>query len=50
MDTRKNFVVIVTDPTEQVYVYRFWTEEEAWDFVAKYESTDCINFEVAKLI
>ena len=50
MDTRKNFVVIITDPAENVTVHRFETEEEAWNFVAEWESVDCSDFEVAKLI
>lgn len=47
----KNYVVVVTYPSEEEAVFRFATENEAWDFVAETESRHPeYDFTVCKVI
>lgn len=44
------YFVIMTLPSNEVSVANFATEEEAWDFVEKYENIDTTDFVVTKRI
>lgn len=44
------YFVVMTLPNNEVSVADFATEEEAWNFVEKYEDVDTTDFVVTKRI